>query len=71
MGYFDYQKVAREAKIPADKMEQLIARVRVEFPDDALMYELHMLRVCMAIRDGHVAVEDALRPELSQGPPPK
>ena len=61
MQYFDYETVAREAKIPAKKMEKLVALIREEFPNDALMYELHVLRACMAIRDGDVGIEDMLR----------
>lgn len=63
MRYFDYEKVAREAKIPAEKMTALSRLVREEFPRDDMMYELHLLRVCMAIRDGHVSLEEALKPE--------
>ena len=63
MQYFDYEQVAREAKIPADKMAELCRLVRQEFPWDEMMYELHLLRACLAIRDGHVTVEEVLRPE--------
>jgi len=61
MRYFDYNKVAKEAGIPPDKMAKLLSAVREEFPKDDMMFELHMLRVCLAIRDGHVSVEEALR----------
>jgi hypothetical protein len=37
--------------------------VRIEFPTDDMLYELHVLRACMAIRDGYVSLEDALKPE--------
>jgi len=62
MRYFDFESVAREANIPADRMKQLRECVRQDFPRDQMMYELHVLRACMAIRDGHVSLEDALRP---------
>jgi len=61
MQYFDYKAVAREAKIPPEKMEKLLALVRQEFPNDTLMYELHALRVCMAIKDGYIDVDDVLK----------
>jgi len=65
MRYFDYEQVAREAKIPADKLTELCRLVRQEFPWDEMMYELHVLRACLAIRDGHVTLEEVLRPELT------
>lgn len=66
MRYFDYETVAREAKIPREKRKRLVQLMRKEFPNDPLMCELHVLRACMAIRDGHITVDDALKPEPSQ-----
>ena len=63
MKYFDYETVAREAKIPPEKRKRLVQLMREEFPNDPLMCELHVLRACMAIRDGHITMEDALMPE--------
>ncbi len=70
MGYFDYEKAARAARIPVEKMEELRRIVRVEFPKDEMMYELHLLRVCMAVQKGLVSVEDAINPKptLSASP---
>ena len=66
MKYFDYETVAREAKIPLEKMKGLVQLMREEFPNDPLMRELHILRACMAIRDGHITLQDALKPESNQ-----
>ena len=66
MKYFDYETVAREAKIPPEKIKRLVQLIREEFPKDPLMRELHILRACMAIRDGHITLEDALMPEPSK-----
>lgn len=63
MRYFDYEKAAREAKIPAEKMAELSRIVREEFPKDEMMYELHLLRVCMAVQQGLVTVEEAIKPK--------
>lgn len=60
MRYFDHEKAAREAGIPTDKLGELCRIIRQDFPRDNMMYELHVLRACMAIRDGHVRLEDAL-----------
>ena len=63
MHYFDYEKMANEARIPKNKLEELSMAIRQEFPKDNMMYELHLMRVCMSVRDGHVNVDDAIRTE--------
>jgi hypothetical protein len=63
MHYFDYQRIVAEAKISKNKLEELSKAIRLEFPKDDMMYELHLMRVCMSIRDGHVNVDDAIRSE--------
>jgi hypothetical protein len=60
MKYFDYESVAREAKISPAKLRHLLNLLREEFPNDPLMYELHVLRACMAVRDGHISINDVL-----------
>lgn len=66
MKYFDYESVAREAKIPPGKMRKLLKIVAEEFPNDPLMRELHVLRACMAVRDGHVHIDDVLKNDAEQ-----
>lgn len=61
MRYFDYQSVAREAKIPEQKLRKLVDLIGKEFPNDPMMAELHALRACLAIRDGHIEIDDALK----------
>ena len=61
--YFDYKRVAREAGIPDDKLALLSAVIEAEFPHDPMMFELHMLRACRAIRDGYVTIDHALEEE--------
>jgi mRNA-degrading endonuclease YafQ of YafQ-DinJ toxin-antitoxin module len=61
MRYFDYKFVAREAKIPEKKLRKLVKLTRKEFPHDQMMAELHALRACLAIRDGHIKIDDALK----------
>ena len=60
MRYLDYEKLARQAKIPARKLARLRALIRREFPEDDMLFELHMLRVCMSIRDGRITIDRAL-----------
>ena len=61
MKYFDYESVAREAKIPEEKLRKLVNLVRRDFPHDPMMAELHALRACLAIRDGHIKIDEALK----------
>ena len=61
MKYFDYQSVAREAKIPDQQLRKLVDLIGKESPNDPMMAELHALRACLAIRDGHIRVDDALK----------
>jgi len=48
--YFDYPKIAREMKITAIILKGIEKEVKKEFPNDKMMYELHVLR---AIRSGY------------------
>jgi len=43
--FFDYQKLAKEKKMPANILRKIAAEVKHEFPKDRMMFELHMLRV--------------------------
>jgi len=42
--YFDYQKVAKEMNVPDTTLKKIKKEVKVEFPEDKMMYELHVLR---------------------------
>jgi hypothetical protein len=42
--YFDYQKVARDMKVPAPVLKKIEKEVKFDFPKDKMMYELHVLR---------------------------
>jgi mRNA-degrading endonuclease YafQ of YafQ-DinJ toxin-antitoxin module len=67
MKYFDYESVAREAKIPEEKLRKLVNLIRQEFPQDPMMAELHALRACLAVRDGHIEIDEALKSEAENG----
>jgi len=64
MQYFNFAEIAREAGIPDDKLDELCKSIRQEFPKDDMMYELHVLRACMAIRDGYIQLEDIVSAKL-------
>ncbi len=48
--YFNYQKVAKDMKMPVSILKKIEKEVKAEFPKDKMMYELHVLR---AIRSGY------------------
>ncbi len=60
MEYFDYQKVARDAGLSPEQLEQLAEVVRRDYPSDSMLFELHVLRACRAIRDGAVSFEQVI-----------
>jgi hypothetical protein len=64
VSYFDYEEAAREARIPAQELEELRHLIKREFPRDEMMYELHLLRACMTIKNGVLTIEQALTPSI-------
>lgn len=66
MRYFDYQKVAEEAGIPPPKLAEISQALRQEFPKDDMLYELHVLRACLAIKAGYITLEEVLAPEAAK-----
>ena len=60
MRYFDYETIARQAGIPADKLARLAKSFAEEERNDPMLAELHTMRACMAIKDGRLTIEEAL-----------
>ena len=60
MDYFDYLSVATEAGIPPEKLAEVEAFTRDEYPGDAMLFELRMLRRCKAVRDRKVTIDELL-----------
>ena len=50
----------REASIPPAQLARLCKMIRKDFPADDMVYELHVLRACMAVHDRHAKIEDIL-----------
>lgn len=55
--YFDVEKVAKSTGITESDFNRLMKEVRQEFPDDDLMFELHLMRAIKA-----AAKVDSLKP---------
>jgi len=62
--FYDYPKVAGEAGLSPQQLEQLAAVVRRDYPSDEMLYELHLLRACRAIRDRDITLAQALADDL-------
>ena len=60
MRCFDYESAAKEISMTEPQLKGLCRKVREEFPDDEMLFELHVLRACMAIRDVRLTVEEAV-----------
>ncbi|MBM3473188.1 MAG: hypothetical protein FJX75_07980 [Armatimonadetes bacterium] len=58
---FAWEDVASEAGITPEQLAGIERLVREEFPHDDMLYELHVLRACMAVKDGYCTVEQILQ----------
>lgn len=58
---FDYRVAAQRAGIADEDVTRLCQVVRDEFPDDEMMFELHVLRAILAIESGQITLEQALK----------
>ncbi len=58
--YFDYLSAARQCNLTPDQVAALETLERQEFPQDQMMFELHMLRLIEQIRIGRLKLEDVL-----------
>ena len=68
MDYFDYESIAREAGISEDRLARIVATMERDFPHDLMMCELHVLRACMAVRDGQITADQVLATSTTAQP---
>ena len=61
MRYFDFETVAKKAAISREKLDKLCRLIREEFPRDEMMFELHVLRACLAVLEGRVNIDQAIQ----------
>ncbi len=64
---FDYRAAAQRAGIADEDVARLCQVVRDEFPDDEMMFELHVLRAVLAIESGQISLEQALKSNAGGG----
>lgn len=63
---FDYQAAARRIGMTDEQLDRLCRQVRCEFPDDAMMFELHVLRAILAVEAGRVSLEQVFQEPEAQ-----
>ncbi len=61
---FDVERLKRESGLSLEQLAQLEEQVRVEFGEDELLRELHLVRVLEALRRGWITVKEALSAEV-------
>lgn len=57
---FDYEAVARRLGVESQDLDRICRRVRQEFPDDEMLFELHVLRALLAVEGGYVRLDQLL-----------
>ena len=67
MTHFDHEHAARKAGFSPEESAQLSRAVRAEFPHGDMLYELHMLRACRAVREGMLTIADVIHDDSLTG----
>lgn len=62
---FNYQRIADDLKLSKVQLSRLEQTVRLEFPNDEMMFALHMVRVLNTIKRGHLSFDDAIKQKQS------
>ena len=57
---FDYEAAARKAGLSDQELHAICALVREDFPHDDMLFELHVMRICLAIKEGRTTVARVL-----------
>lgn len=58
--FFDYPGVAREAGIAEEELARLVEMIEAEWGGDQMMAELHLLRACLVVQEGHATIDQLL-----------
>lgn len=65
---FDYLKAAHRLGITDAQLHQICNRVRSDYPDDEMMFELHVLRAIQAVESGRISLDQVLNEPKLQPP---
>lgn len=61
MSYFDPLELSRQAGIAPEALSRINEMMRHDYGSDPMMAELQLIRVCLAIRDGWISLEEVLK----------
>jgi hypothetical protein len=64
---FNYEAIAKRINLPEERLSEIGKIIRKDFPRDEMMFELHMLRVLMALERKDLTLEDLLKEAGSKG----
>jgi len=62
---FDLESLKRESGLSSEEISRLEDRVREEFKGDNMMFELHLLRILKALKEGWITLEEAMSEEVA------
>jgi hypothetical protein len=60
-----FSLAAKHAGISDDELARLCILVRAEFPADEMLYETHVIGLCVAIEDGVVTIGEVLDGDIA------
>lgn len=55
---FDLERIKQKSGLPSDDLTRLNAKIREDFGQDEMMYELHFLRALKALEQGWITLDD-------------
>lgn len=58
--YFDYRPAAAAAGLSPAQILAIQRLFEADYPSDLMLRELHILRACNAVRDGHAKLQDIM-----------
>ncbi|MBX3390516.1 MAG: hypothetical protein KF691_13790 [Phycisphaeraceae bacterium] len=64
--HFDYRGAAQAAKLSENELRTLVRIFEIDYPDDLMLRELHVLRACNAIVRGLTTIGQVLGSSGSQ-----
>ena len=64
---FNYEAVAKRINLPEERLSEIGKIIRKDFPRDEMMFELHMLRVLMALERKDLTLEDLFKEPGNKG----
>ena len=64
---FNYEAIAKRINLSEQRLSEIGKIIRKDFPRDEMMFELHMLRVLMALERKDLTLEDLLKEEGNKG----